>query len=113
VLSFWETYATRSLEDRLPALGLEGQETGASRREQTSIRIEGVAKDSAFYRAGLRPGDVLVEVDGEPFFEGSGLDGLQSWLVRELEETPRAMLVRIRRGGKEQTLLATLSLQPF
>ena len=113
VLSFWETYAMRSLEDRLPALGLEGQETGASRREQTSIRIEGVAKDSGFYRAGLRPGDVLVEVDGEPFFEGSGLDGLRSWLVRELEETPREVFLRIRRGGKEQTLLATLSLQPF
>lgn len=112
-LSFWETYAMRSLEDRLPALGIEGQETSATNGEQTTIRIDVVAESSAFYRAGLRPGDVLVEVDGEPFFEGSGLDGLRSWLVRELEETPREVSLRIRRGGKEQTLLATLSLQPF
>ena len=113
VLSFWETYAMRSLEDRLPPLGLVGRETEAANREQMSIRIDDVAEDSAFFRAGLRRGDVLVEVDGEPFFEGSGLDGLRSWLVRELEETPREVSLRIRRGGKEQMLLATLSLEPF
>ncbi len=103
----------QSLEDRLPPLGLVGQETGAARGEQTSIRLDDVAEDSAFYRAGLRPGDVLVEVDGEPFFEGSGLDGLRSWLVRELDATPREVSLRIRRGAQEQMLLATLSLQPF
>ena len=113
VLSFWEAYAMRSLEDRLPPLGLVGRETGVTRGEQTSIRIDDVAEDSAFFRAGLRPGDVLVEVDGEPFFEGSGLDGLRSWLVRELDATPREVSLRIRRGAKEQMLLATLSLQPF
>ena len=76
--------------------------------------------DDHVYRQGLlieQAGDYMVtarvEVDGEPFFEGSGLDGLRSWLVRELDATPREVSLRIRRGGKEQMLLATLSLQPF
>ena len=113
MLSFWETYAVRSLEDRLQPLGLEGREGPAERFEQTTIRLDDVAEDSAFYRAGVRAGDELVEVDGEPFFIGGGLDELRSWLVRELDETPRELSVLIRRGGQEQKLIATLSLQPF
>lgn len=112
-LSFWETYAMRSLEDRLPPLGIEGEETGSGAREQTTIRIDAVVDDSPFHLAGVKVGDELIAVDGEPFFTGGGLEGLRAWLARELAETPRALSLSIRRGGKEHTLLATLSLEPF
>lgn len=103
----------RSLEDRLAPLGVEGETTQAFSGEQSGLRIEAIAEDSAFYRAGARAGDVLIDVDGEPFFEGGGVEALRSWLVRELGEQDRELSLTIRRGGKEQTLLATFSLRPF
>jgi C-terminal processing protease CtpA/Prc len=111
-LSFWETYAMRSLADRMPSLGISGLEIPEG-GQRVSIEIEQVAEASPFHRAGLRPKDELVEVDGEPFFQGRGLAGLSSWLMRELDERPRKLPLRVRRDGEELPLHAVLALEPF
>jgi len=113
-LSFWETYATRSLEARLPSLGIEGAVAKpAPGTDLTALHIDAVAEGSPFAQAGLREGDVLLEVDGEPFFGDSSVEELRAWLVRELDHIPREIPMRVRRGGTELTLRANLALAPF
>ncbi|MEE8584459.1 MAG: M14 family zinc carboxypeptidase, partial [Acidobacteriota bacterium] len=116
-LSFWEMYALRSLQERFPQLGLEGEEVELPAGveglpEQKAIRLTSV-QDGPWAEAGLKAGDLLLDVDGEPFFSGGGLDNLYFWLLRELRGQPaRFPLSLFRPGGSEQKSV-TLQLGPY
>ena len=77
-LSFWEMYAVRALEERVPTLGFDGTQvelpTGAraGAPEQVAVRITAVESGGPADSAGLRTGDLLLTVGGEPFFRGRG-----------------------------------------
>jgi dienelactone hydrolase len=118
-LSFWERFATGSLEERLPTVGFEGVETAvpaaaAPAPEQVAIRVTRVADGSAMAAAGLGVNDLILEVGGEPFFRGNGgVDGLRRWLMRELRGDARDYDVRVWRGGAARALTASLKLGPY
>ena len=67
------------------------------------VQILQVLDQSAADRAGLRAGDVLIELDGEPV---SDANALQRLMVQE--RIGRSIPARILRGGAERTV--TLSL---
>ena len=76
-LSFWEMYATRALEERVPSLGLDGSEevlpaAAKAAPEQVAIRVRQVEPAGLLSPAGLKAGDLLLEIGGEPFFRGRG-----------------------------------------
>src|SRR5262245_160038 len=86
-LSFWEMYATRALEERVPSLGFDAVEEAlpASVKagpEQIALRVRSVAPAGLLSATGLKAGDLLIEVGGEPFFRGRGVTGLHHWLIR-------------------------------
>jgi hypothetical protein len=65
-------------------------------------------------RAGLRPGDLVVEFGGEPFFAGrGGVSGLHAWLVRELRATPDPYRLTVVRDRRQMELTAELRLGPY
>ena len=117
-LSFWEMYATRALEERMPSVGFEATEVplpslvkGAA--EQMALRVDTVESGSGVAGAGLRPGDVLVEFAGEPFFRGRGAAHLRRWLIRDLRSAPLPFPLILVRGDKLVTLDAKLQLGPY
>ena len=118
-LSFWEMYATRSLEERVPSAGLEGAEEplpaaikGAG--EQVAVRLKSVAADSPLAGAGLKAGDLLIEVGGEPFFAGrGGIAGLHHWLIRELRADAAAYKVVAWRDGRRVESNVQMKLGPY
>jgi len=113
-LSFWEMYATRALIERLPELGLEAAGTVARPDGTLGIRIERVDPAGPFGDSGMRRGDVLVEVGGEPFYpESGGLDFLHEWLLRELTARATAYEVVVERHGERLNLAAVLALGPY
>ena len=126
-LSFWETYAIRALMERFPSLEIEGVEVADPKSlglggELTAIRLTTVEPDSPFAAAGVKEGDLLLEVGGEPFFAGHGLNGLRGfdgldelyrWLVLELDGVARPYPVVVRRDGVELTLEASLALGSY
>ncbi|HEV8346394.1 MAG TPA: hypothetical protein VGQ16_07465 [Vicinamibacterales bacterium] len=105
-LSFWEMYATRALEERVPALGFDGTEETLpagmkAAAEQLAVRVRQVAPAGPLSAAGLKPGDLLLEIGGEPFFAGRGaVSGLHHWLIRELRAEPATYSVVVLREGK-------------
>ena len=118
-LSFWERYAVRALEDRFGELGFGGAEVKLpgdvkGGPEQSAIEIADVAEDSMWRQAGLKTGDILLEVDSEPFFSGKdNLDVLYQWLIRELRTKPKTYSLLVIRGGKRIILEAQLKLGPY
>jgi dienelactone hydrolase len=116
-LSFWEMFATRALEERLPALGVEGMEDAlpagmTAAAEQVAVRVRHVDPAGALSAAALKPGDLLIAFGGEPFFRGrGGLTGLHQWLIRELRTEPAPYSVTAWRDGKrlETTIQVKLS----
>ena len=70
------------------------------------------SKTGACSAAGLKKGDLLLEVDGEPFFNDSTVSELRAWLVRELDARPRKLALRVLRRGAELALDVTVSLEP-
>lgn len=119
-LSFWEMYAVRALEERVPDVGFVGSEVRlppeapAMAAEQTGIRISSVDPSGPAADAGLRPGDLLISFGGEPFFEGrGGTDGLRHWLIRELREHPMPYELSVWRDGQQVTLAAEYQLGPY
>ena len=118
-LSFWEMYAVRALEERVPTLGFDGTEvelpTGAPTRapEQVVVRITTVEPGGAADDAGLRAGDLLLTVGGEPFFRGrGGVAGLHYWMIRELRSYPTEYPLAVWRGGVV-ILSAAYALGPY
>jgi dienelactone hydrolase len=118
-LSFWEMFATRALEERMPALGIDGAEEAVpagvnAAAEQVAVRIRQVAATGPLAAAGLKPGDLLLEVGGEPFFRGRGaLTTLHHWLVRELRNEPAPYAVVAWRGGRRVESSVRLALGPY
>ena len=119
-LSFWEMYAVRALEERFPTVGFDGveidlrtTETGLA-PEQVGIQVTSVDPESTVGRAGLVSGDVLVRVDGEPFFSGrGGVPGLHAWMMRDLRETPSDWVFEVLRGGRPVEISASIGLGPY
>jgi C-terminal processing protease CtpA/Prc len=117
-LSFWEMYATRALEERVPTLGFDGAEEALpsgvkSAAEQVAVRVRQVAPTGPLSGAGIKPGDLLVEVGGEPFFRGRGaVTGLHHWLIRELRAAPAPYTIVVWRDGRrvESTIQLKLGL---
>lgn len=126
-LSFWEFYAVNALAERFPAVGLEGDEVelgdellaamtrrSSSGNESVGIGIIGVDHAGPFAGAGIAPGDVLLEVGGEPFFRGhGGLAALHHWLMRELTGVPKSYSVLLWRDGALLERTASLALGPY
>ena len=119
-LSFWEMYATRALDERFSTVGFEGTEVvlpewvQAGAPEQIGIEVTRVDPEGAAARAGLTVGDVLLTVDGEPFFHGrGGVSGLHGWLLRELRETPRDYPMVVGRADQLVTLSARYRLGEY
>jgi len=116
-LSFWEMFATRALEERLPALGVEGIEDAlpagiTAAAEQVAVRVRHVDPAGALSAAALKPGDLLIAFGGEPFFRGrGGLTGLHQWLIRELRTEPASYALVLWRDGRrlETTIQLKLS----
>jgi hypothetical protein len=117
-LSFWEMYATRALEERVPALGIDGAEEALppglkAAGEQVAVRVRQVAPSGALAAAGLRAGDLLLEVGGEPFFRGRGaLMTLHHWLIRELRSEPASYTILAWRDGRRVESNVRLALGP-
>jgi hypothetical protein len=118
-LSFWEMFATRALEERVPSLGIDGVEEALpagldAAAEQVAVRIRQVAATGPLAAAGLKAGDLLVEVGGEPFFRGRGaLTTLHHWLLRELRNEPAPYTVVAWRDGRRVESSVRLALGPY
>jgi len=126
-MSFWEFYAVNALAERLPTVGLEGEEVEldgdlpaavasryASGNESVGIAITGVDPDGPFAGVGITPGDVLLEVGGEPFFRGrGGLATLHQWLMRELTGVPQPYKVVLWRNGAVLERTTSLALGSY
>ena len=118
-LSFWEMYATRALEERVPALGVDGAEEALpagvkAAGEQVAVRVRQVAPSGPLAAAGLKAGDLLLEVGGEPFFRGRGaLTTLHHWLIRELRSEPAPYAVVAWRDGRRVESNVRLALGPY
>jgi hypothetical protein len=118
-MSFWEMYATRALEERVPTLGIEGVEEPApaaatSGGEQVAVRLTRVSPSGPLAAADLTVGDLLLEVGGEPFFQGRGaLAGLHHWLIRELRGEPAIYPVAVWRDGRRVESSVPLKLGPY
>src|SRR5262249_30715280 len=120
-LSFWEMYAQRALEERLAPLGIEGAEApppsgGKAAAGQVAIRVRQAAAGGPLSAAGLKAGDLLLDVGGEPFFGGHGgdaIDGLRAWLIRELRAEPRGYVVGIWRDGRRVESTVPLKLGAY
>jgi hypothetical protein len=118
-LSFWEMFAVRALEERVPTLGLEGTEEALpagidAAPEQVAVRVRHVAATGPLSAAGLSPGDLLIEFGGEPFFRGRGaLAGLHHWVIRELRAEPTPYPLIVWRDGMRRQLNLQLKLGPY
>ena len=119
-LSFWEMYAVRALEERFPDLGFSGNEVPlpyavtVSAPEQVGVRVSAVDLGGVASLAGLERGDVLITVDGEPFFQGQGgVQALYHWMVRELRTSLAEYELLVWRSGRMTTLSATYQLGPY
>jgi S1-C subfamily serine protease len=118
-LSFWERFAVGALEERFPRLGIDGTEVAmpsglAAVPTQTAIRVTRIQEDSPFGASGLRGGDLIIEVAGEPFFrDRGGLASLRQWLMRELRDEPLSFPLLVWRDGQPRTLNAQLKLGAY
>ena len=115
-LSFWESYAIRSLEERFPTLGLQGRlaalpDSMSPGPEQRALEIESTDPDGPFSNFDILPGDRLIEIGGEPFFVGKNLNSHYQRLVRELDSISRPYVVQLLRDGALHTLEVPLALQ--
>jgi dienelactone hydrolase len=118
-LSFWETYAARALEERMPSLGFEGVEEALPAAanpsgEQIALRVGRIVNGNPIAGVGLRTGDLIVSFGDEPFFRGrGGASGLYRWLIRELRTEDKAYSIVVWRDGRPHSLTARLKLGPY
>lgn len=120
ILSFWEMYAVRALEERFPDVGLSGSLVSlppgfdADTPEQAAVRVAAVDPSGPLNQAGLEVGDILVRFGGEPFFrDRGGVETLHHWLTRELRTEARSYSLDVWRNGRLFTLDASLALGPY
>jgi predicted esterase len=120
ILSFWEMYAVRALEERFESVGFRGEEVPLPRGvepsapEQVAIRVTEVDAGSGAAQAGLRAGDVLLDFGGEPFFRGrGGVAGLHHWLLREVRTSAQEYELQLWREGRRVTLRGDFALGPY
>ena len=94
-----EERASRSeeLSGSYVGIGVQVDETDDGR-----VRIVGVFRDSPADRAGLRPGDMITAVDGDPT-AGESLDSVIA-RIRGEEGTGVSLSVRSSEGGPERTV---------
>jgi serine protease Do len=85
--------------EKAPFFGLE--------KDTKGVLIPEVTKDSAAEKAGLKPGDIVIELNGKPVEEAKELQGR----VAALKPDTKVELV-ILRDGKRETITATLSERP-
>ena len=116
-LSFWEGYAVQTLVDRFPALGLDGEPVALPAAlgpagERIAVRLTAVDPEGPFGDVDLRPGDLLLTVANEPFFDG-GLEAFYHWLIRDLESVSRPYRLEVWRDGAVVDREAALALRPF
>jgi hypothetical protein len=118
-LSYWERFAIAALAERLPTMGFEGTQVDlpagvAGGLEQVAMRVSSVTAGTAVANAGLQAGDVLLEVNNEPFFrDHGGVEGLRQRLMRELRSEPQELRLLVWRGGRSQTLVGRIGLGPY
>jgi dienelactone hydrolase len=118
-LSFWEMYATRAIEERVPTLGFDGAEEALpagvkAAAEQVAIRVRQAVSGGPLSAAGLKPGDLLIEFGGEPFFRGrAAVSGLHHWLIRELRAEPAPYTIVVWRDGRRVETTVQLKLGPY
>jgi hypothetical protein len=118
-LSFWEMFAMRALEERLPALGIDGVEEALPAAlkgapEQVGLRLTRIAATGPLAAANLKPGDLLLEVGAEPFFRGrGGLAALRAWLMRELRSDSAPYSVVLWREGRRVESTVRLKLGAY
>ena len=72
---------------------------------ETTTIVGAVVKGGPADKAGLKPGDKLVEVDGKPVSKFIGMGSSVQWRVMRSEGETLSLL--IERDGKRQTLEAT------
>jgi serine protease Do len=75
-------------------------------RRNTAVAIRGITLNSPAYRAGLHPGDVVLQVDGQPIRESDDM-----FLNIGLALAGREVTIQVLRPGETQprTLKATLA----
>jgi len=86
-----------AIDSLYPSLGL----STAVGQGETARRVILVQKDSVAERAGVKPGDVIVSVDGTPLSDKEAYNRLMA----EKRWGDRARIV-VRRGGEDVTLTA-------
>lgn len=98
-------------ERRVFTLDGRGSQLGVTVRDLPAaggVRIDDVDTDGPAARAGVQPGDVIVEFDGERVRSARQL-------TRLVRETPdgRAVEIALMRGGTRQTVTATPEVRSF
>ena len=79
-LPYWEDFAMITLRERRPVFPAELEAVDKSPplpAGQTALRVKSAADGS-----GLSPGDLVLQIDGEPFFQGA--DGPKEAHITEL-----------------------------
>lgn len=98
-----------TLDGRGSQLGVSVRDLPPSDAAGTSgVRIDDVREDSPAAKAGVQPGDIIVEFDGERVRSARQL----TRLVRETAEG-RAVELALMRDGKRQTVTATPEAPSF
>jgi Do/DeqQ family serine protease len=86
--AFPEEQALDLLESRL---GLQVGDPRGTARETQGVVIERVTRDSEALKAGIQPGDIIIEVENTPI---TGIDTLKSILARSHHLQSISMVVR-------------------
>jgi serine protease Do len=88
-------------------LGVSVEDVGAGLSSHAGVEIAGVAPSGPARRAGLRPGDLVLAVDGNKVDSTSGL-------IRAVAEKPPGTTVQltVRREGREMTVPVTVGHRP-
>jgi serine protease Do len=87
-VAFSEEQALNLLEKRL---GLKVSEPRGNMRESQGVVIETVTQDSEALKAGIRPGDMIIEVENTPV---TGVDRLKSILARSHHLQSISLVIR-------------------